>query len=239
MVKNKYLGIVWVVLSVGALGAGSWVVWHAGHNKSANNNLFGAEAGMAASQAESSASGSNIPLTPTQGTSSDNSGLSVNQSTPNNSVGQLGNSAGQNLIAGSGNGSGSGSSSPSLPDPSTFAQYDKYKNDQSALFGDIVAGTGDSLTSGKKAAVYYKGFLTNGSVFDQSRADSSGKVQPFVFELGAHQVIAGWEQALAGMKVGGVRLLIVPPAAGYGDQAQASIPANSVLVFEVQLLEVQ
>lgn len=129
----------------------------------------------------------------------------------------------------------------SLPaiDPATFGQYDKYKNDDQALFAEIQAGTGAELTADKRAAVLYKGWLTNGQLFDASRPDSSGKLQAFDFTLGAHQVISGWEQGLAGMKVGGTRLLIVPPSVGYGASGQGPIPGNSVLVFQVQLLAVQ
>lgn len=134
------------------------------------------------------------------------------------------------------------SSSPSASnpfDPTTFAQYDKYKTDKGALFADVQAGTGAALTVNHKAAVYYRGWLTSGSKFDESRLGSDGKMTPFIFTLGSHQVVPGWEQALDGMKVGGVRLVIVPPSVGYGTTAQNGIPANSVLVFQVQLAEVQ
>jgi FKBP-type peptidyl-prolyl cis-trans isomerase FkpA len=124
-------------------------------------------------------------------------------------------------------------------DPSTYQQYDKYKDDKAALLGDAQTGTGATLEAGKKAVVYYRGWLTNGSLFDQSRADANGQMQSFSFTVGAHQVIAGWEQGLVGMKVGGVRLLIVPPAVGYGAAGQGSIPPNSLLVFQVQLVDVQ
>lgn len=133
-----------------------------------------------------------------------------------------------------------GPASQSNPfDPTSFAQYDKYKNDTGGLFADVAPGTGTALTAGKKAAVYYRGWLTNGMKFDESRPGSDGKLTPFIFTLGDHKVITGWEQALTGMKVGGVRLVIVPPAVGYGATAQNGIPANSVLVFQVQLAEVQ
>lgn len=139
-------------------------------------------------------------------------------------------------------GAGSDSGQPSaeaMLDPATFSQYDKYKNDRAALFADLNVGNGAELTANKKAAVYYKGWLADGKLFDMSRADEKGELQPFIFTLGAHQVIAGWEQALEGMKVGGVRFVIVPPAAGYGVQGQGSIPGNSVLIFQVQLLAVE
>lgn len=236
MSKNKYLGVAWVILSVVALGGGGFAFLHARGQHHVNS--YGAESinsGAATSQNQS--------LDQNGSSSSANSGLSVGGSNSNSGLNQLGNGSGQSPLGSSGTGSSSSSSSsgsaPTLPDPSTFAQYEKYKTGTSALFADIQVGTGAELGTNQKAAVYYRGFLTNGSVFDQTKAGSDGKTQPFVFQMGAHQVITGWEQGFAGMKVGGVRLIIVPPSVGYGATAQGSIPANSVLVFEVQLLQVQ
>lgn len=124
-------------------------------------------------------------------------------------------------------------------DPATFSQYDKYKDAETALFAELRQGEGSELTAGKKAAVYYRGWLTDGRLFDQSRTGDDGKLQPFVFAMGGRQVISGWEQGLSGMKAGGVRLLIVPPKAGYGASGQGGIPPHAVLVFQVQLLAVQ
>ena len=164
-------------------------------------------------------------------------GLAV---TSNSGSGSATQAAGTQQTLGQPANGGTNSANQSNPfDPTTFTQYEKYKNDQGGLFADVQAGTGATLEAGKKAAVYYRGWLTNGTKFDESRPGSDGKLTPFVFTLGQHQVITGWEQALAGMKVGGVRLVIVPPAVGYGAQAQNGIPANSVLIFQVQLAEVQ
>lgn len=124
-------------------------------------------------------------------------------------------------------------------DPSTYKQYDKYLKSESAMFAEVVKGTGAELTKGKKAAVYYKGWLTDGTLFDQTKAGKDGKLEPFVFEQGANQVIPGWQQGLEGMKVGGVRLVIIPPAVGYGEKGQAQIPGNAVLIFQVQLAAVE
>lgn len=137
------------------------------------------------------------------------------------------------------NNSRSNNSAEATLDPKTFSQHDKYKDDKAALFADLHIGDGEELTANKKAAVYYRGWLTDGTLFDASRPDEKGELQPFMFTLGAHQVITGWEQALTGMKVGGVRFVIVPPAVGYGAQGQDSIPGNSVLIFQVQLLAVE
>lgn len=100
---------------------------------------------------------------------------------------------------------------------------------------DIVVGSGAEATPGKTLTVHYKGTLTDGKEFDSS----IGK-EPFSFELGAGQVIRGWEQGVAGMKVGGKRKLVIPPELAYGDVSPSpDIPANSTLVFEIELLNAQ
>jgi FKBP-type peptidyl-prolyl cis-trans isomerase len=82
--------------------------------------------------------------------------------------------------------------------------------------------------------VNYVGTLTNGTKFDSSY----DKGQPYTFRIGAGQVIAGWDQGVPGMKVGGKRRLTIPPSLGYGSQANGSIPPNSTLVFEVDLVSI-
>lgn len=137
-----------------------------------------------------------------------------------------------------------GASSPKPLDPSTFGQYDQYKNGTSTRYADLKAGDGDTAAAGKTASVIYKGWLTNGTLFDQSRTDpKSGKLVAFSFVLSdgstPSSVIAGWQQGIAGMKVGGERLLIIPPAVGYGSSDHPPIPANSVLIFDVMLVAVK
>jgi FKBP-type peptidyl-prolyl cis-trans isomerase len=100
---------------------------------------------------------------------------------------------------------------------------------------DITVGTGAEAVAGKKISVNYVGTLADGTKFDSSY----DRNQPFEFTLGAGQVIAGWDQGVAGMKVGGKRKLVIPPSLGYGSQANGSIPANSTLTFEVELLAVK
>ena len=126
-----------------------------------------------------------------------------------------------------------------LPTPDAFEQYDQYKDEQSVLYAETAVGSGKEATQNKKVAVVYKGWLTNGQLFDQSKTNQQGVLEPIVFTLGGGQVIMGWEQGIAGMKVGGKRRLIVPPSAGYGASAQGQIPANSVLVFDVELVDAE
>lgn len=100
---------------------------------------------------------------------------------------------------------------------------------------DLKVGTGAEAVAGKKISVNYKGTLTNGTQFDSSY----DRGQPFEFTLGSGQVIQGWDQGFAGMKVGGKRKLTIPPDLGYGSRDMGTIPPNSVLIFEVELLEVK
>lgn len=99
---------------------------------------------------------------------------------------------------------------------------------------DEVVGTGAEAQSGDIVSVQYTGKLQDGTVFDTS----VGKA-PIEFPLGAGYVIPGWEQGLVGMRVGGKRLLIIPPSLAYGSQANGPIPANSTLIFEVELVSVK
>ena len=100
---------------------------------------------------------------------------------------------------------------------------------------DIKQGTGAEATAGQKVTVHYVGTLTNGQKFDSSRDRGKG----FDFTLGRGQVIKGWDQGVAGMKVGGVRKLTIPPHLAYGERGfPPVIPPNSTLVFEVELLNV-
>lgn len=99
---------------------------------------------------------------------------------------------------------------------------------------DNVVGTGAEAKNGSKVSVQYTGKLENGTVFD-----SSVKRGPFTFTLGAGEVIEGWDKGVLGMKVGGKRKLIIPPAFAYGDRAVGTIPANSTLIFDIELLSVE
>jgi FKBP-type peptidyl-prolyl cis-trans isomerase len=101
---------------------------------------------------------------------------------------------------------------------------------------DVKVGDGDEAKPGQSVTVHYVGTLTDGSKFDSSRDRNKG----FSFTLGAGQVIKGWDQGVAGMRVGGVRKLTIPPELGYGSRGfPGAIPPNSTLLFEVELLSVK
>ena len=100
---------------------------------------------------------------------------------------------------------------------------------------NVVVGTGTVAKSGDTISVQYVGKFTDGKTFDSSAAHGG---KPFSFVLGAGQVITGWDKGIVGMKVGGTRILEIPPALGYGNRTVGPIPANSALIFEVKLLNV-
>ena len=100
---------------------------------------------------------------------------------------------------------------------------------------DLVTGTGEEAVAGRTVEVDYTGWLLDGKQFDSSKGRG-----PFSFALGGGQVIKGWDQGVAGMKVGGKRKLTIPPELGYGMRGYPGvIPAQATLVFEVELLGVR
>ena len=102
---------------------------------------------------------------------------------------------------------------------------------------DLVAGSGAAAQNGDLVSVHYTGWLVGGRKFDSSLDRGA----PFEFQLGAGQVIQGWDRGLVGMQVGGIRRLTIPPEQAYGNREVAGglIPANSKLIFEVELLAIE
>ena len=140
---------------------------------------------------------------------------------------------------------------PEDPNPSLFTMAsEKTSSNSSPLAGaeigasqvtssglqitELVSGEGQEATPGTTVSVNYKGTLDNGKEFDSSYGRG-----PFEFSLGAGMVIKGWDEGVAGMKVGGKRKLVIPPELGYGSRGIGPIPPNSVLTFEVELLAVK
>lgn len=118
--------------------------------------------------------------------------------------------------------------------PASAAAPPTHQLPDGLAYVDQVVGKGPQPKAGQSVTVQYVGRLTNGKVFDSSRAHNA----PFTFTLGTGQVIKGWDEGLATMRVGGKRRLIIPPALAYGDRSVGDglIPANSTLIFDIELL---
>jgi peptidylprolyl isomerase len=108
-------------------------------------------------------------------------------------------------------------------------------NVKNMIIDDIKIGEGNEVKSGDTVAVHYIGTLQDGTEFDNSKK----RGEPFTFTIGGGQVIKGWEEGLIGMKVGGQRVLIIPPEKAYGEQGIGPIPPNATLVFAIELVEVK
>ena len=130
---------------------------------------------------------------------------------------------------------------PSDSNPILFAMAEETQSDiktrttgSGLIIADIIDGEGDEANEGKTVTVNYTGTLEDGTQFDTSIGRA-----PFSFPLGAGRVIKGWDEGVAGMKVGGKRKLTIPPELGYGSRGAGNvIPANATLIFEVELLKV-
>ncbi len=114
-------------------------------------------------------------------------------------------------------------------------QNNNQPNVEELKIEDIKVGTGGEAKAGDRVSVHYVGTFADGRKFDSSRDRS----EAFEFVLGAGGVIKGWDQGVAGMKVGGLRKLAVPPELGYGPNDYGPIPGNSTLYFEVELLGIK
>jgi FKBP-type peptidyl-prolyl cis-trans isomerase len=226
MLKNQKWTIAIVVGAVLIVGASAYFGWKI---KAKDDATVAANTEVAGAMSlnPNAVQSETISLQPKPAEPKDPNALSVNDSS--NTSANLGSGSRQQVST-----SGSNASSANQD----FSQYEQYKDKNEVFFGEIKAGTGAEAVKDKQLAVTYKGYLTNGQVFDQSRVNN-GQLQPLLFTLGAGQLIPGFEQGVAGMKVGGTRRVIIPPSLGYGDKAQGGIPANSVLVFDITLTAAQ
>ena len=102
------------------------------------------------------------------------------------------------------------------------------------IIEDTLVGTGATVKAGDTVKIHYTGTLEDGTVFDSSLTRN----EPFETQVGVGMLIQGWDQGIPGMKVGGKRHLVIPSELGYGNRAVGSIPANSTLIFDVELLDI-
>jgi hypothetical protein len=208
------VSLVGTGIAVGLLIVG-WLRFGAGEPPEAVSHGGSVSLGLYPAAAPSSSSGSGPPQTPTPAASAPAVNIRVN---------------GASTVA-----PRPGDAAPTLPSPADFKQYEAYRDNPTAMFGDIVQGTGAAVEAGKTVRVMYRGWLTDGTLFDENYTRNTS----FAFIEGERRVIPGWEQGLMGMKVGGKRRLIVPPGNGYGSEGRDPIPPNAVLVFDVELVDVQ
>lgn len=125
---------------------------------------------------------------------------------------------------------------PLSPESVAKREAEREANLKKLKITDEKVGEGKEVEEGSKVLVHYTGKLENGKVFDTSL---KGKKEPFEVVVGEGRVIQGWDLGLLGMKAGGKRHLVIPPELGYGDMEAGPIPANSTLIFDIELLEVK
>lgn len=122
-----------------------------------------------------------------------------------------------------------------VDDTIDLSQQEIMANQGELIIEDIEQGSGDAVVeAGDEIVIHYHGTLTDGTVFDSS----VDRGEPFQTQIGVGQVIQGWDEGVIGMKTGGKRKLTIPPRMAYGEQGVGSIPPNSTLIFEVELVEI-
>lgn len=126
-------------------------------------------------------------------------------------------------------------SQSTLPSPTTQTNPTTQTIPSDLKIEDITVGTGPEVKNGDTVVINYTGTLTDGTKFDSSY----DRNEPFETQIGVGRVIKGWDLGVVGMKVGGKRRLTIPPTLGYGDQAAGTIPPNSTLIFEVELVGIK
>jgi peptidylprolyl isomerase len=126
--------------------------------------------------------------------------------------------------------------------PQTVAEGDYTTTTSGLRYYDLQVGAGTEAVAGRTVLVHYTGWLTDGTRFDSSRQPRRpmGRQEPFSFRLGGGEVIKGWDEGVAGMRVGGKRQLVIPSTLAYGDRGAGQvIPPGATLIFEVELVEVR
>jgi hypothetical protein len=220
MKKETVIAVVIVVAMLATMAGVGFAIWRASNSKKISTKQT--HKSLATSAPESTDSSLNV---------GDGSGLGGGI--------DLGQSQGSGTGLGSSSGSGQSSSSSSKKGED-FSQYAKYQDGKEALFGEIKKGDGAEVVVNKKVAIYYTGRTTDGKIFDQTAPEKVGQQpKPLVFAPGKHEVVLGLEQGILGMKVGGKRRIIIPPAVGYGKEGQGPIPPNTLMIFDVELIEVE
>jgi len=127
----------------------------------------------------------------------------------------------------------------SIPHPDEKGEIPMNSTDSGLQYEDTVLGSGDLAESGQHVSVHYTGWLYDQGVKGKKFDSSKDRNDPFSFELGSGMVIKGWDEGVQGMRVGGTRVLVIPPDLGYGARgAGGVIPPNATLMFEVELLDV-
>ena len=128
-----------------------------------------------------------------------------------------------------------------LPAPQDFQIYEEFASADSVKYVDITIGEGERVAPGDTVAVIYTGWLTSGQRFDASKINEQNQIEPIVLTVGAGSVIRGWEDGLVGMQEGGQRRLIIPSEFGYGASGAGDglIPPNAMLIFDVQITQLQ
>jgi FKBP-type peptidyl-prolyl cis-trans isomerase len=127
----------------------------------------------------------------------------------------------------------SGKDEPEQPTPREVADEDYTKTDSGLKYYDFTTGTGAEAQANQLVLVHYNGWFTNGQLFDSS----ARRNQPISFILGTGDVIPGWDEGIAGMRIGGQRQLVIPPELAYGATGYGPIPPNATLIFEVELVD--
>jgi FKBP-type peptidyl-prolyl cis-trans isomerase len=130
---------------------------------------------------------------------------------------------------------GNGSEAGSGSDEEATCDQEVVETDSGLKYEILECGDGETAEKGDTVSVHYVGELADGTKFDSSR----DRGEPFKFPLGAGQVIQGWDEGVAGMQIGELRKLTIPPELGYGPTGTGPIPPNATLIFEVELLDIE